>query len=152
VFDLEQELDQIRTVLDEQHIDYALCGGLAMAVHGAPRATVDIDLLINGEDVEHVENAAAPLGFKIKANPMSFSGGAIKIRRVSKIDPVDGEVLMLDLLLVTPEVASSWETREQRMWSGRPLTVVSKEGLITLKVFRSSDQDRADIARLREEL
>jgi hypothetical protein len=151
VFDLEQELDQIRTVLDAQHIEYALCGGLAMAVHGAPRATIDIDLLINGEDVEHVENAAAPLGFRIKATPMTFSGGAIKIRRVSKIDPVDGEVLMLDLLLVTPQVASSWETREQRMWSGRPLTVVSKEGLVTLKVFRSSDQDRADIARLREE-
>lgn len=151
MFDLEQELDQIRTALDAQHIEYALCGGLAMAVHGAPRATIDIDLLINGEDAEHVENVAAPLGFKIKANPMSFSGGAIKIRRVSKIDPSDGEVLMLDLLLVTPAVASSWETREQRMWSGRPLTVVSKEGLVTLKAFRSSDQDRADIARLREE-
>ncbi|MGH9418838.1 MAG: nucleotidyl transferase AbiEii/AbiGii toxin family protein [Thermoanaerobaculia bacterium] len=152
MFDLDQELDQVRSVLDDQQIEYALCGGLAMAVHGAPRATVDIDLLVNGDDVERIETVAAPLGFKIKAHPMSFSGGAVKIRRVSKIDPDDGEVLMLDLLLVTPEVASAWSSREIRSWRGRPLGVVSKEGLVTLKTFRLSDQDRADIARLQEDI
>ena len=151
MFDLEQELDKLRTELDARLIEYALCGGMAMAVHGAPRATIDIDLLIGGDDQERIEIAAAPLGYKIKAKPMSFSGGAIEIRRISKIDPVDGEVLMLDLLLVTPAVASAWETREMRLWGGRPLGVVSKEGLVMLKMFRSSDQDRADIARLREQ-
>jgi len=121
-----------------------------MAVHGAPRATVDIDLLTKAADVERIERVAATLGFKIKARPMSFSAGAIKIRRVSKIHPDDGEVLVLDLLLVTPAVASVWTTREERMWHGRPLAVVSKEGLITLKMFRSSNQDLADLERLRE--
>jgi hypothetical protein len=151
VFDLEQELDRLRTALDAQQIEYALCGGMAMAVHGAPRATIDIDLLIDGEDEARIEDTAVSLGYKIKAKPMSFSDGAIEIRRISKIDPVDGEVLMLDLLLVTPAVTSAWETREKRLWGGRPLGVVSKEGLVLLKMFRSSDQDHADIARLREE-
>jgi hypothetical protein len=151
VFDLEEELDRLRTVLDAQQIEYALCGGMAMAVHGAPRATIDIDLLIDGEDQARIESIAVSLGYKIKAKPMSFSDGAIEIRRISKIDPVDGEVLMLDLLLVTPAVASAWETREKRLWGGRQLGVVSKEGLVLLKMFRSSDQDHADIARLREE-
>lgn len=151
MFDLEEELDRLRTVLDAQQIEYALCGGMAMAVHGAPRATIDIDLLIDGEDQARIESIAVSLGYKIKAKPMSFSDGAIEIRRISKIDPVDGEVLMLDLLLVTPAVASAWETREKRLWGGRQLGVVSKEGLVLLKMFRSSDQDHADIARLREE-
>ena len=31
--------------MDEAGVDYALCGGLAVAAHGAPRATRDIDLL-----------------------------------------------------------------------------------------------------------
>ena len=35
---------------------------------------------------------------------MSFSQGATEIRRISKIDPRDGETLMLDLLLVTPAI------------------------------------------------
>lgn len=29
--------------MDEDEIDYALCGGLALAVHARPRATLDID-------------------------------------------------------------------------------------------------------------
>jgi hypothetical protein len=151
MFDLESELDLVRDALDAEGIEYALCGGLAMAVHGAPRATVDIDLLIKPEDQLLAETAAVPLGYKIKAKPMSFSAGAVEIRRVSKIDPTDGEVMILDLLLVTPAVAPTWEGRQHVPWRGRQLSVVSKEGLIALKVFRSSDQDRADIARLRGE-
>jgi hypothetical protein len=149
VFDLEQELDRLRDALDAKKIEYALCGGLAMAVHGAPRATIDIDVLIKPDDELNVERAAVGLGYKIKAKPMSFSGGAVEIRRISKIDPTDGEVLMLDMLLVTPAVATSWEGRQTVPWRGGQLSVVSKEGLIALKVFRSSDQDLADIARLR---
>ena len=45
MFDLYEEFKAIVAALGEQGIDYAVCGGLAMAVWGAPRATVDIDLL-----------------------------------------------------------------------------------------------------------
>ena len=51
-FDLFRELTSLLSALDEEGIDYALCGGLAMAVHGYPRATVDIDLLILAKDAE----------------------------------------------------------------------------------------------------
>jgi hypothetical protein len=42
VLDLYEELTRIIAALDERHVEYALCGGLAMAVWGYPRATVDI--------------------------------------------------------------------------------------------------------------
>lgn len=148
MFDLEQELLRFRDALDEARIAYALCGGMAMGVHGFPRATVDIDLLIRPEDYPRVERVAAELGFTFKANPMTFSGGAMEIRRISKIDPSDGEVLMLDLLLVTPASEEVWRTRETRAWHGRPLSVVSRNGLIALKRFRSSKLDLADIEHL----
>jgi hypothetical protein len=79
---------------------------------------------------------------------MNFSGGAMRIRRVSKIDHSDADVLTLDLLLVTEATASAWETREVWEWNGRNISVVSREGLILLKQFRASDQDLVDIARL----
>ena len=125
MLDLEQELGAVVDALTAEKIEYALCGGLAMAVHGAPRATIDIDLLVREEDVERIRGAVGRLGFTFRAFP-----------------------LMLDLLLVTPELEGAWLGREMRHWRDGVLTVVSREGLIQLKTYRSSTQDRADIERL----
>src|SRR5204863_9536737 len=73
VFDLPQELDAIRAELTRDGIEYAICGGIAMAVHGFTRATEDIDLLVRPEDLPGVKAAVARLGFRFEANPMSFS-------------------------------------------------------------------------------
>jgi len=148
VLDLEQELGAIVDALAAEQIEYALCGGLAMAVHGAPRATIDIDLLVRGEDVDRIRDIAGRLGFTFRAHPMTFAGGNVRIERVTKIDPSDGETLMLDLLLVTPELEGVWLDREKRQWRDCALTVVSRDGLIRLKTYRSSTQDRADIEHL----
>jgi hypothetical protein len=112
VLDLEQELDGVLRALEQHDIAYAICGGIAMAIHGHPRATIDIDLLIRPEDEEPVYAAVAPLGFQIRAQPMEFDGGQTQIRRVTKIDPADGETLMLDLLLVTPKHEPVWQSRD----------------------------------------
>ena len=46
--DLLDELRALLATLDEQGLEYALVGALALAVHGAPRATTDIDLIGTG--------------------------------------------------------------------------------------------------------
>jgi hypothetical protein len=150
VFDLYEEFNSIVAALDEHGIDYAVCGGLAMAVHGLPRATVDIDLLILGQSVEEVRELARTLGYTIEAFPMTFSRGAVEIRRVSKIDRDSGIVLSLDMLLVTPEIVEIWQSRTEVAWEAGSLWVVSRRGLIALKSLRSSAQDLADIERLKE--
>ena len=151
MFDLEEELRALRDAFAKSEVEYALCGGLAVGVHGFPRATVDIDILILSESEPRVRDLARMRGYVIEARPMSFSRGATEIRRISKIDPDDGEVLMLDLLLVTPAVEDVWQTRERVIWHDADLWVVSREGLIRLKLLRSSDQDLVDIKRLRGE-
>lgn len=150
MIDLYEEFDALIAALNKQSIEYALCGGIAMAVYGVPRATVDIDLLIEEDSVEAVCAAAAELGYTLKAMPMRFAGGKIEIRRVSKIDSKSGEVMTLDLLLVTPAIKEVWEGREEIEWERGRLAVVSREGLIKLKRLRNSGQDRDDIMRLRE--
>ena len=150
MFDLYEEFNSIVAALEEHGIDYAVCGGLAMAVHGLPRATVDIDLLILGESVEEVRGLARTLGYTIEAFPMTFSRGAVEIRRLSKIDRDTGIVLSLDLLLVTPEIVEIWQSRTEVAWEAGSLWVVSRRGLMALKSLRSSAQDLADIERLKE--
>ncbi len=150
MFDLYEEFKSIVSALEEHGIEYAVCGGLAMAVYGLPRATVDIDLLILGERLDEVRELARTQGYTIEAFPMTFSRGAVEIRRVSKIDPETGIVLSVDLLLVTPEIVDIWQSRSEVAWESGNLWVVSRLGLIAMKSLRSSAQDLADIERLKE--
>lgn len=151
MLDLFEELVALIDALESRRIEYAVCGGLAMAIWGLPRATVDIDLLIERESLTAVEDVAALLGYTFKANPMTFSEGAIVIHRVTKIDPDGGDVLMLDLLLVTPAVADAWQNRTRVEWDRGVMSVVSREGLAKLKSFRASGTDLDDIKRLKED-
>jgi hypothetical protein len=151
MLDLLAELRKVVEVLDDHEIEYALCGGLAMGVHGRARATIDIDLLILRESLAEVLELAKSLGYNIRGKDLSFANGAVEIRRVSKIDPDDGELLSLDLLLATPDIRDVWETRERVEWEGGKLTVVSTSGLIALKQLRRSYQDLADIEALAPE-
>ena len=151
MLDLEQELRRIVEAFDDAAIPYALCGGLAVAVHGHPRATIDIDLLLPADGVAGAKERAASLGFTFAAKPMTFHDGAVPIHRVTKIDAADGDTLMLDLLVVTAQTEHVWASRETREWLGRQMFVVSRDGLITMKRLRSSAQDLADIAALTSE-
>lgn len=146
--DILDELRKLVAVLDEQEVDYALCGGMAMGVHGLTRTTIDIDLLILSNSLDEVFAIARTLGYNIRGKDMSFANGAVESRRVSKIDSEDGELLSLDLLLVTPATLGAWESRLKAEWEGGKLSVVSASGLIALKQLRRSDQDLVDIKAL----
>ena len=143
------ELQGIVARLEEAGIDYALCGGLAMAVYAMPRATLDIDLMIQIESLDEASRAVEPLGFKMDSAPLEFHGGAVRMSRFTKIDPRSNEVLVLDFLLVTEKTASAWDSRREFEWEGRTLRVVSPEGLILLKELRRSGTDQDDIDYLR---
>ncbi len=132
MLDLTAEFEAVISALTQCGIEYAVCGGLAMAIHGYPRATVDIDLLIRPEDEARTYEAVEPLDYTFHAKPMHFDKGAMEIRRVSKIDPA-GDTLMLDLLLVTAAFEDVWRDREVIEWDFGTIHVVSREGLIKLK-------------------
>ena len=151
MLDLYDELKALTAGFDSRGIDYALCGGLAMAVYGLTRATVDIDVLIPEECLEAARSVARELGYTTAAAPMSLAGGTIEIRRTSKLDPDTGDLLSLDLLLVTAPLSDVWQKRLEVEWEDGILRVVSRAGLIALKRLRGSSRDLDDIARLRED-
>ena len=150
MFDVYAELKRIINALNESRIDYAVCGGWAMAIHGVPRATVDIDLLISESSLPKVFEIAKQNDYWLEGLPMSFHDGQIEIRRISKIDDETGFVLMLDLLLVTSEIEDVWENKLVKQLENGSVSVVSKEGLIKLKTLSGRTQDKADIEKLSE--
>lgn len=147
---LLDELSGLISALEENQIEYAVCGGLALTIHGFARATFDIDILIEAESLEPAYRVAAEKGYDIRGLDMSFKERAVEIRRVSKIDD-DGEVLSLDLLLVTPKVEDVWETKENLVWQNRSLWIVSREGLIKMKRLAARAKDLIDIDRIENE-
>lgn len=100
--DLLEELTALVSRLQEEKIEFALCGGLAMAVYAFPRATLDIDIMIEPESLLRTKRAATDLGFSLDTGLMEFKKGVIQIYRLGKIPPGSEDELVLDLLLVTP--------------------------------------------------
>lgn len=144
--DLLTEFKALIQLLNKNNIEYALCGGLALAVYAKPRATLDIDLMIKPEVLEKIKKIVAKLGFIFPAAPMFFK--TVQIHRLTKIDEYSGEHLILDLLLVTPTTEISWNTRILAEWQGEKLKVLSPSGLIALKLLRNNGQDQEDIQYL----
>ena len=147
---LFDELSDIIEMLEKSGIEYAVCGGLALAIHGFPRATFDIDVLIQPASLELAYELVAEKGYDIRGLDMSLKERAVEIRRVSKIDR-DGEILSLDFLLVTPKVEDVWETKEEYDWQGKNLWLVSRTGLIKMKTLAGRAKDLIDIGRLKGE-
>jgi Nucleotidyl transferase AbiEii toxin, Type IV TA system len=150
MLDLYDEFGKLVRALNKHGVEYALCGGMALAVHKLPRMTIDIDLLIKSESWEKVLGIGQELGYAIRGKDLSFANGAVEIRRLSKIDQESGDLLSLDFLLVTPELQSVWETQVEAEWEGGKFFVVSPAGLIAMKQLRSSGQDLDDIKVLKE--
>jgi len=148
--DLLIELKNLTEALDKNRMDYALCGGLALAVYARPRATLDIDIMVEPDFLGKIKQIVEDLGFKVPAAPMSFKGGAVQIHRMTKIDDETEEHMVLDLLLVTPQTKISWDSRISVDWEGGKLKVLTPEGLIMLKSLRKSGQDLDDIEYLKE--
>jgi hypothetical protein len=142
---LFEETTALLAELERRGIPYAIAGAVALAVHGVPRATTDLDLLVQPGDVEAVLAAARARGFTVQALPMRFSDG-MEVRRVSKVE--GPEMLTLDLLLVDANLAPVWASRERVPTERGEFSVVSRQGLIQMKAWAGREQDLADIQRL----
>jgi hypothetical protein len=150
--DLIDELEAILAVLESAKIEYAVCGGLAVAIHGHPRATKDIDLLVEAADVSAVLALVKPLGYDEPSRKMVFRAGKPDehhMHRISKLDPADpSRLVSLDLLIVVPVHQATWDTRVRFRWQRGVLSIVSRDGLVNMKRMSARLQDLADIAAL----
>jgi hypothetical protein len=147
---LVDELHSVASALTSHGIAYAICGGVAVTIHGAPRTTKDIDVLVAPADVPRALAAVAPLGFSFVALPMTFDAGTPRerhVQRVSKLE--DGQHLILDLIVEDASLQGSLADRiEVDLPAGR-LAVVSRATLVRMKQLAGRPQDRVDLDALR---
>lgn len=148
---LLQEFTEFVAALNQRQLAYAVCGGWAMTIHGCPRATMDIDVMVLADDLAEAWKIAMNLGYHVEGVPLHFHHGAIEIRRLSKVDAETKILFTIDFLLVTESTQQIWRDRERIEWEHGAISTVSREGLIQLKRLSGRLQDLADIERLESE-
>jgi hypothetical protein len=65
--ELYSETMKIAAAFDYRGLPYAICGGVALAIHGFPRATKDIDILIQPADLNRAQEILVELGYDLEA-------------------------------------------------------------------------------------
>lgn len=147
--DLQEEFLALIDALNRDGAEYGVCGGIALAIHGFPRFTKDIDVLVRPQDLDRIMAIAATRGFVVAANPLRFDIGTPKEREVRRISKIEGEdVMTLDLLLARGVLEDAWNDREAFEWEGRVVQAVSAQALIKMKKIAGRDQDLLDVRKL----
>ncbi len=142
-----EEFQKIVSVIDDNNLEYALVGGVAMAFHDEARFTRDIDIMLLPGDIDVLISLLSGIGYSESASPWTFRKTDMTLHRFVKID--GDECMQLDVLtanmLRTRKILKNALTAESVYGTVR---VASREDLIWMKSRRSSDQDLADIKRL----
>jgi len=143
--DLRTALLSFHQACRRERIDHALIGGLALAAHGAPRATADLDFLADGARCEDLDRVLCDAGYEALHRSENAANYAAS-------DPARGRI---DLLFARHAYGRAMLARAPHQpVLGTALKVVDAADLIGLKVQSSSNdpsrrrRDLADIEAL----
>lgn len=143
---LNSDFRDMLSVLNSEGVEYLLVGAYALAVHGLPRATGDIDIWIrpSDENIQRVwhalERFGAPLSSitqdDLKRPDIVFQIGAAPCR-IDILTSIDGVLF-----------GEAWPHRKEVDIEGLRVSAISRFHLIQNKRASGRPQDLADIAWL----
>lgn len=148
VIELPEDFRDLLIELADAGAEFVLVGGHAVAFHGHPRATKDMDVLIRADssNAEKVYRALAAFGaplqnFDVKAKDFATYNGILQIglppRRVDILNRADG--VSFDEAVAE---GSSFPLE------GRRIPVIGRTALIKNKRAAGRTQDAADVEAL----
>ena len=143
---LNPDFHDILSIFNDQGVDYLLVGAYALAVHGFPRATGDIDLwiLTTPDNARRVYAAIAEFGApmeQLSEKDFAAKGIVFQIgvapRRVDVLTSIDGV-----------EFEDAWSRRLEIDIEDLKVSVLSREDLIKNKRASGRPKDLVDLAWL----
>ncbi|MBL1141688.1 MAG: hypothetical protein HND53_06615 [Proteobacteria bacterium] len=135
-------------LFNSHKINYLVAGGYALAYHGAPRFTGDIDLYVkpDSENAEHILNALQEFGF-----------GSLKLTKEDFMEP--GQIIQLGMPpgridIITSISGVDWEEaftgKVEGTCGGVPVNFLGREQFIKNKKATGRAKDLADLEALGE--
>ena len=149
--DLNSDFKDLLVCFGSEGVEYVLVGAYALAFHGAPRATGDIDVFIRSTatNAERVWRALKSFGARMAAadvQPSDFAMPGIVYqiglppRRIDILTQISG---------VTFDEA--WASRVLAEIDGHPVPFIGRDALIVNKRASGRLKDLADVQRLEGE-
>ena len=146
--DVQQDFKELLALFNALHVKYIIVGGYALAFHGAPRMTGDIDIFVEPSD----DNALKVLEALKK---FGFGNIGLKIEDFSQRDNViqlGRPPVRIDIL--TSLTGVSWEkayaTKKKGKYGGLFVFFISRELLLKNKRSVGRKKDQADLEALGE--
>jgi Nucleotidyl transferase AbiEii toxin, Type IV TA system len=142
---LERAVVEIAAALESMKIDYMIIGGVANAIWGEPRATIDVDVTVA---VENPDLAAAIAGlvrsFKAAVpDPEPF----VRRTRVLPLNTTDG--IRIDVIFALMSFEREAVGRATAMTFGdRQVRIITPEDLVLMKIISDRPRDLADAEAL----
>lgn len=145
--ELPRDWQEFLSSLNARRVKYLVIGAHALAAHGAPRYTADLDVWVQATsgNAERVFRALADFGFG------SMKGLAIKDFQNPDLVVMLGQPpLRIDLLTSISgcSFASAWSRRLQTKLGGQPVSVLSRRDLRTNKLAAGRPKDLLDVELL----
>ena len=143
---MNPDFSEMLSAFSAEGVEYLLVGAYALAVHGLPRATGDLDLWVGtaGENPKRVRRALERFGAPLDQLTLKdltqrdvvFQIG-VAPRRIDVMTSVDGV-----------EFAQAWRRRLDTRLEGLTVHVISRDDLIRNKKAAGRPQDLADVVWL----
>jgi Nucleotidyltransferase of unknown function (DUF6036) len=138
---LDSAVHDITAVLDSLRIDHAIVGGIANAIWGEPRATIDVDVTVSvpDDDLARTVTAVSARFRPSVPDPVAF----VERTRVLPLDTPDGVRIDVIFALMPFELDAIRRAREVSV-AGRAVRVVTAEDLVLMKIVSERPRDIAD--------
>ncbi len=143
---LSEDIESLLNILTKQCVEFAICGGHAVAYHGYPRLTMDVDILLlpSKENAQRIMASLEQFGFGnvgIPAEAFTREGSAITLgEQPNQVD-----------LLTSMSSEPTDEIMQHAVWgklSGIRVRFVSRADLMEAKRQAARPKDLADLDEL----
>ncbi len=139
------QLQDVFSSLQKHKVKYVIIGGIAAVLHGVPRATFDLDILIEAtrENAERLLNALLDAGLGTASMTTADELLAHEIT-------IFKDRVRVDVQTRTPGIKfeDAWKRREQVDFHGQEFYVLSKKDLIASKRAAGRKIDLEDVRLL----
>jgi hypothetical protein len=140
---LPDDFKEFVKLLNAHQVKYLIVGGYAVAFHGHPRMTGDIDFFLEctEENTRKLEKVLADFGFG--GLGLTFED----FLRPDTVVQLGYPPLRIDLINSISGVtfAQAWEQRVEMEVEGETLRFIGKEALLTNKAASGRPKDRGDL-------
>lgn len=126
-------------------VKYLVIGGIAAVLHGVPRATFDLDILIEASE-ENARNLLAALTESRFATATMITAEELLAHEIT----IFKDRVRIDVQTSTPGIdfPSAWQHKETMTYQGHDFYVLSKKDLIASKLSAGRTKDLEDVKML----